>query len=264
MKSLIISFAFLLITALSYGQSYTIYEKKCYSLTVEFLKNLGVANSDINNIKSVNQLAELMIRTLFQKKADRINVSREIYSYERKMKEAEKLKTDVDFKKKKKEKDLEEAKRKAEKLEQDEKTEKEKSILKKKEVQEEVLRIERQKMDSINNSDYAKKEKVFYKVETEAVFNGGQRAWTNYLKNNLNFKLIKDNGAPLDSYTVVIRFIVNLDGSIEKLFAETNIGYGMEQEVIRVLKESPPWIPAQQNGHAVRAYRSQPVGFRIE
>lgn len=43
----------------------------------------------------------------------------------------------------------------------------------------------------------------------------------------------------------------------------TKYGYGMEQEVIRILKRSPKWIPAKQFGRAVSAYRIQPVTFQV-
>jgi protein TonB len=37
----------------------------------------------------------------------------------------------------------------------------------------------------------------------------------------------------------------------------------MEAEVIRILRQSPPWVPAVQNGRKVKAYRKQPVTFEI-
>ena len=44
----------------------------------------------------------------------------------------------------------------------------------------------------------------------------------------------------------------------------TNFGYGMEQEVIRIMKKSPMWTPASQNDKTVKAYRKQPVTFVLE
>jgi hypothetical protein len=38
----------------------------------------------------------------------------------------------------------------------------------------------------------------------------------------------------------------------------------MEEEVVRILKKSPKWSPAIQNGKPVKAYRRQPVTFMIE
>jgi periplasmic protein TonB len=65
-------------------------------------------------------------------------------------------------------------------------------------------------------------------------------------------------------YMVVVRFIVAKDGSISEVVAETNHGYGMEKEVVRVIKMGPKWTPAMQNGNIVKAYRRQPVTFMIE
>jgi periplasmic protein TonB len=61
----------------------------------------------------------------------------------------------------------------------------------------------------------------------------------------------------------VVLFIVDKSGKISNVKAETNHGYGMEKEVVRVIKKRPNWIPAMQNGNIVKAYRRQPVTFVI-
>jgi hypothetical protein len=43
----------------------------------------------------------------------------------------------------------------------------------------------------------------------------------------------------------------------------TNHGFGMEDEVIRVISKGPKWNPAIQNGKQVKAYRRQPVTFQV-
>jgi len=35
------------------------------------------------------------------------------------------------------------------------------------------------------------------------------------------------------------------------------------EEVIRLLKRSPPWVPASQFGRNVKVYRKQPVTFMV-
>ena len=62
---------------------------------------------------------------------------------------------------------------------------------------------------------------------------------------------------------MTILYIVNSDGSISDVSALTNHGYGMEAEAIRLIKNSPKWIPAMQNGKKVNAYRKQPVTFQL-
>lgn len=106
-------------------------------------------------------------------------------------------------------------------------------------------------------------DKVFQKVEIEAEYPGGQGAWANYLRKNLSGDVATQNGAEPGTYTVIIKFIVSKDGTISDVSPETNIGKGMEQEAIRVIKKGPKWTPAQQNGSIVKAYRRQPITFVV-
>ena len=104
---------------------------------------------------------------------------------------------------------------------------------------------------------------IFEKVEQEAEFPGGQTAWIKYLTANLNADIPIIKKAKNGTYTVIVRFIVNKDGSISNIKAETNHGHGMEKEVVRVIKAGPNWVPAIQDGRKVRAYRRQPVTFVV-
>jgi hypothetical protein len=105
---------------------------------------------------------------------------------------------------------------------------------------------------------------IFQKVEIEAYFPGGEPGWRSYLVQNLNPNVPVDKGAPVGTYTIWIQFVVDVDGRLSDFKALTKFGYGMEAEVLRILRKSPPWVPAVQDGHNVRAYRKQPVTFQIE
>ncbi len=105
--------------------------------------------------------------------------------------------------------------------------------------------------------------KVFSRVEFEAEFPGGRTAWIAYLQKNLKANVPVKNGAPGGRYNVIVRFIVSKDGSISDISSETNHGYGMEEEVIWVIRKGPKWIPASQDGKAVNAYRRQPITFLV-
>ena len=107
-------------------------------------------------------------------------------------------------------------------------------------------------------------DRVFTRVETEAAFPGGDAAWRNYLQKNLNGNIPVDNGAPMGLYYVLVQFIVSRDGSVSDLTALTNAGFGTEQEVMRLIKNSGKWIPALQNKRKVNAVRMQPVSFLVE
>jgi hypothetical protein len=102
---------------------------------------------------------------------------------------------------------------------------------------------------------------AFTKVEVEAAFPGGNTAWINFLKKNLNADIPVDNNAPSGLYPVVVQFIVGKDGTVTDIKAVTNNGYGTEDEVIRIIEKSGKWTPAMVNNKPVNAYRIQPVTF---
>lgn len=103
----------------------------------------------------------------------------------------------------------------------------------------------------------------FWKVEIEAKFKGGDAEWAKYLRRYLNGDVPAENGAPAGSYNVIIQFIVDKDGMISDAKPLTNFGYGMEEEAMRVIKKSPAWEAAVQNGRKVKAYHKQPITFQI-
>ena len=105
---------------------------------------------------------------------------------------------------------------------------------------------------------------VFTKVEVEASFPGGMAGWRSFLEKNLNPNVPVEHGAPIGIYNVMVQFIVDRNGSISDIKMLTNIGFGMEEEVLRILQISPQWIPAMQNKRTVKAYRKQPVTFVVE
>jgi len=101
------------------------------------------------------------------------------------------------------------------------------------------------------------------KAEQEASFPGGDLAWRRFLETNLNANIPVDNGAPEGNYTVYVQFVVDKDGTVYDIKPLTNHGYGMEAEVIRLIKKLPKWRPAVLNGEFVRSYRKQPVTFVV-
>lgn len=104
---------------------------------------------------------------------------------------------------------------------------------------------------------------IFDVVEVEASFPGGESAWRRFLEQNLNAAVPANNRAPAGTYTVVIQFVVDRDGKVSDIKALTHHGYGMEGEVIRLLRKAPRWSPAVADGQKVRAYRKQPVTFMV-
>jgi Gram-negative bacterial TonB protein C-terminal/GldM C-terminal domain len=104
---------------------------------------------------------------------------------------------------------------------------------------------------------------TFTKVDIEASYPGGNPAWKKFLEKNLNPNVPVDHGAPIGVYTVMVQFVIDASGNVSEIKALTNWGYGMENEVLKLMRKSGQWTPAMQNGRPVRAYRKQPVTFAV-
>ncbi len=63
--------------------------------------------------------------------------------------------------------------------------------------------------------------------------------------------------------TVVIQFVINIDGSISNTKIVKEIGDGCAKEVLRVVNEMPIWIPGKQRGAPVKVRYTLPVKFSL-
>lgn len=115
-------------------------------------------------------------------------------------------------------------------------------------------------VDSDRKDKNTKTPEVYSKVEVDAKYPGN---WRSFLEKNLNGQVAVDNGAAPGNHTTIVQFIVDTDGNISDVKALTNVGYGLEQEAIRVIKLSGKWSPAITNGKFVKAYRKQPITFQV-
>jgi hypothetical protein len=96
--------------------------------------------------------------------------------------------------------------------------------------------------------------KAFTTVETEASYPGGIEAWQKFLQKNLNSNIPNKNKAPIGRYMVIVKFIADKDGVLSNIRPETNFGFGMEEEVVRVIEQSGKWNPAIQNGKPINDF----------
>jgi protein TonB len=108
------------------------------------------------------------------------------------------------------------------------------------------------------NSSTDEKEKEFVPLESQPEFPGGKEAWVNFLNKHLRTPEDLEAG---EKKVVLIRFMVDLDGSVTGFTVVQSGGSAFDNEVIRVLKKMPKWKPAMQNGHPVGVPFTQPVIF---
>ena len=106
-------------------------------------------------------------------------------------------------------------------------------------------------------------QKVFVKLEEEAAFPGGAEGWRTYLRANLNANMPVDEGWKPGKYVLIMKFIVNQDGTVSNVVAENHARSKTAEMCVNFIKNGPKWIPGKQNGYAVASYRKQPITFVI-
>jgi len=100
------------------------------------------------------------------------------------------------------------------------------------------------------------------KVDIPAEFPGGINQARQFLANNIQYPdQAVENGV---NGTVQVKFTVELDGSLSNIEIVQKLGYGCDEEVIRVFKRMPKWTPAKLNGKFVKSYFTMPVSFRTQ
>jgi protein TonB len=93
-------------------------------------------------------------------------------------------------------------------------------------------------------------------------FPGGPAEYLNYLKKNIRYpSKALENGI---KGTLKISFVVNVDGTISDIKVIHSLGYGLDEEAIRVFKKMPAWKPGKQNSNATPVRLIYPVAFDIQ
>jgi TonB family protein len=111
-----------------------------------------------------------------------------------------------------------------------------------------------------NKSKDGKQEYVI--VEQKAEFPGGVLEMMKYLGRNIKYPT-RASHANI-SGNVIISFVVNEYGHIQKAEVVKGLGHGLDEEATRVVWSMPKWSPAIQNGEAVVSQHTIPIKFQIE
>jgi protein TonB len=89
----------------------------------------------------------------------------------------------------------------------------------------------------------------------------GMKGFTRYLINNLTYpKAAREAGT---QGMVVLTFVVTSEGKIESVEVLQGIGYGCDEEAIRVITQSGTWSPGIKDGKAVATRMNFPVNFKF-
>ncbi len=105
-------------------------------------------------------------------------------------------------------------------------------------------------------------DKPFIAVEEDPGFPGGDQARLQYLASNIKYpQTARELGI---QGTVYLSFIVEKDGSITNVEVLRGIGYGCDEEAMRVVRAMPKWEPGKQREKPVRVQFSMPIRFVLQ
>ena len=111
------------------------------------------------------------------------------------------------------------------------------------------------------NDQSVKEDETFNFVEQLPEFPGGPAAMTKFINDNMRYpeeaKLHKVAG------TVVIQFVVTKEGKITKVTLTRGIGYGCDEEALRVIQSMPDWKPGKYKNKEVPVNFTLPVKFKL-
>ena len=115
------------------------------------------------------------------------------------------------------------------------------------------------------DSIYTVQEKKNYALksgEKESEYPGGLAGWTSYLIKHLHYPERAVNAEIKGD--VEISFLIDENGSVSEMDVNRSVEFSLDEESLRIIKESNTWIPASIDGRLVKSYKIQPIRFRLE
>jgi protein TonB len=93
-------------------------------------------------------------------------------------------------------------------------------------------------------------------------FAGGTAALMRYLRDHLRYP--SEALRAQAEGRVYVSFVVQADGTIADVSVPKGLGYGLDEEAQRVVRQMPAWTPGQQSHHAVAVRFTLPITFHIQ
>ena len=105
-------------------------------------------------------------------------------------------------------------------------------------------------------------QKIYDIVDEMPVFPGGDHELIRYIADNLDYP--KDAMESGIEGRVFVKIIVEPNGSISNAKIIRGLGYGCDEEAVRVVESMPNWKPGRKNGETVRVNMAIPVNFKLQ
>jgi len=120
------------------------------------------------------------------------------------------------------------------------------------------------KIQKINNPDRSKDSignNIYSVIEVIPEFPGGEEKLLKFINKNLKYPEISK--ANHIQGRVILRFVVNSMGNVEKAEVIRSLDPECDKEALRVINSLPTWIPGRQNGVNVSVWYTLPINFSL-
>lgn len=116
--------------------------------------------------------------------------------------------------------------------------------------------------DDKSESSSSNGKDVYTAVEEMAEFPGGMPGLMNFLSKTIHYP--KEAFDANVQGRVIIKFVVNKDGSISDATVVKGVSKELDEEAIRVVTLMPKWTPGKAGGKAVSSYFTVPINFKLQ
>lgn len=100
---------------------------------------------------------------------------------------------------------------------------------------------------------------VYNMVDQSAKFQDGYNSIIKFVQENIKFPAeAQENNV---HGRLMVSVIVEKDGSLSDIKIKKGLGYGLDEEIVRIIKMMPKWQPAQHKGKAVRQSQTIMIPF---
>lgn len=103
---------------------------------------------------------------------------------------------------------------------------------------------------------------VFTSVEVSPTFVGGMTEMYRFLSKNMTYPSAAQRNSIEGK--VILSFVVEKDGSVSGVEVLRGLGFGCDEEALRVVKMMPKWNAGKQNGNPVRVKYFIPLTFKLD
>lgn len=113
-----------------------------------------------------------------------------------------------------------------------------------------------------NEDNKEAKTNEFVPVESYPEFPGGAPEMYKFIARNVKYPT-KASKAHVQG-RVIVSFMIDMEGKTSNANIVKGIGFGMDEEVVRVIYNMPKWNPALQNGKPIPMEYTIPIMFSLE